>query len=39
MPVKADREKSRGLYLCNVTVKAKKSTSKNTVKFKFEVIK
>ncbi|MFN3531275.1 MAG: hypothetical protein ACK41Q_02015 [Candidatus Brocadia sp.] len=32
-----DKPLVKGLYLCKVTVKAKKSTLKSTVKFKFEV--
>lgn len=32
-----DKPLVKGLYLCKVTVKAKKSTLKNTIKFKFEV--
>ena len=36
-PDDGDRPLVEGLYLCKVTVKAKKSTLKSTVKFKFEV--
>ncbi|MBE7446765.1 MAG: hypothetical protein HS132_16650 [Planctomycetia bacterium] len=34
-----DKPLVKGLYLCKVTVKAKKSALKSTVKFKFEVTK
>ncbi|MCF6156047.1 MAG: hypothetical protein E3K36_12555 [Candidatus Brocadia sp.] len=36
-PDDGDKPLVEGLYLCKVTVKAKKSTLKSTVKFKFEV--
>lgn len=36
-PDEDDKPLVKGLYLCKVTVKAKKSTLKSTVKFKFEV--
>ncbi|MDQ1273069.1 MAG: hypothetical protein QG591_1699 [Planctomycetota bacterium] len=36
-PGEDDKPLVKGLYLCKVTVKAKKSTLKSTIKFKFEV--
>lgn len=36
-PDDGDKPLVKGLYLCKVTVKAKKSTLKSTLKFKFEV--
>lgn len=36
-PEDGDKPLVKGLYLCKVTVKAKKSTLKSTIKFKFEV--